>query len=580
MAFNYGLMYQEADNSDKKISVPKPVSQYDVSGTNTGLTIATFIGKTDPFGGALAISRKYKPETKTLKILGASGVTFSEISYKASDGSAKAINGLTETLDTTTYPDRAILKLYNGRGFDVYLRSARLDGTLIYQYSGENGELIHDSLKRDDDIRRNGETVFEIGNEYIIDATQCAKIADYWFKFLGKKKHIYALQIPGMAAWYNVGDWYNLQVGEADTNEYIDAVVECYAVDVERVAGGIGTTTLLLRDVEDSWSKTTLYATRLATGGSPKRRVNRANIVTVASSEYDGTYDWRCDGTADDVQIQAAIDYLSYTFGGGTVQLTNGTYSIDNYISMKNNIKLTGEGPSTILQRQNIDYKYIIYYSGISNVIIENLVLDGHSDTLTYTTDAILLYGPAGSGAADIKVSNVIARNLAVSASVAGLLRAEGIYFARNVIACTASSIECTNTNAAGIASAVGFDGCDQMDGCRALDLTATGNGGTSIASAIGFALCSYSYGALSFTMTASGGATNQGIGYNQCLNITNCGTTNAAANSIGYASCKSVQQCKSTSNASHYGTGATQSYADAGTSNACADTAAGGYNS
>ena len=241
---------------------------------------------------------KLKMPKRTGKILNVTDVTMSEKTFKvAPKGDSPAWNALTRTLfDTTTYPDRAVATLTNNRGFPVFLVSLSLYGKRIMQYSGEAGELIHDSLKRDDDIRRNGEKVFEIGNEFIVDATQCANIADYWYKFLGKKKHMYAVSIPGFAYWYEVGDWYNFQVGEADKNEYIDTTVEVYAVDVEKTAGGIGTTTLLLREVEESWVKSTLYATRLATGGSPKRRVNRSNIVTVASVDYDGTYDYKSDG--------------------------------------------------------------------------------------------------------------------------------------------------------------------------------------------------------------------------------------------------------------------------------------------
>ena len=304
---------------------------------------------------ASGVVRNYKPPAKSVRVLGVSTAIFHEMSEKF-DGTLSGQDLLWKTIDSSTYPDRLVVTMRNDRGFNVYLTSLTIDGFRIMQYSGEAGELIHDSLKRDDDIRRNGETVFEIGNEYIVDATQCAKIADFWYKFLGKKKHMYSLQIPGSAPWYSVGDWYNLQVGGADRNEYIDAVVECYSVDVERANGGIGSTTLLLRDVEDNWSKTTLYATRLATGGSPKRRVNRSNIVTVASSEYDGTYDYKCDGTDDDVQIQAAMDYVSNTFGGGAINLTNGTFNTTSPINIKTNIVMVGSGDNThIITTSNIN---------------------------------------------------------------------------------------------------------------------------------------------------------------------------------------------------------------------------------
>jgi len=440
-----------SDGSPLNISVPGEDKRMPFSGG----TFADYY-----FAGFLRNTKISKPD-KDIKILGISSVTFNEVSYKASDGTLGDVNALTETLDTTTHPDRAILKLYNGRGFNVYLRSATLDGKMIYQYSGEAGELIHDSLKRDDDIRRNGETVFEIGNEYIVDATQCASIADFWYKFLGKKKHLYALPIPGSAPWYNVGDWYNLQVGEADTNEYIDTVVECYAVDVEKSAGGIGSTTLLLRDVEDNWSKTTLYATRLATGGSPKRRVNRSNIVTVASSEYDGAYDYKCDGTDDDVQIQAAIDYVSNTFGNGEILLTNGTFKITSMISVKANITIKGSGSqSTIIERDGDIYGISVLGSAgnlVSSFNVYNIgVIEKTGNTTTkplyrisYAGDFLInncsASGSNGSGfqiaySENSTISTCVATNCANATTLTGL---HGIIVAAstsvNVLDCVAS---------------------------------------------------------------------------------------------------------------------------------------------
>jgi len=53
-------------------------------------------------------------------------------------------------------------------------------------------------------------------------------------------------------------------------------------------------------------------------------------------------------------------------------------------------------------------------------------------------------------------------------------------------------------------------------------------------------------------------------------------GNVAALDDEYGFYYCTSVQQCKSGGDSIPY----SGSYADAGTSNACADTAAGGYNS
>jgi len=589
--------------------------------TEATIDITTALGlNQDEFKEQLA-KGKYKPPPKTAKILAVVDMVFRERSVRATiPVSESAINALTRTLDTTSYPDRAILTLKNERGFDAYLTSATIDGKRIMMYSGENGELIHDQLKRDDDIRRNGEKVFEVGNEFIVDAEQVAKIADYWYKFLGKKKHMYAVQIPGLAYWYEVGDWYTFQAGRADSNEYIDTTVEIYAVDCEKTNGGIGTTSLLLREVEESWAKSTLYATRLASGGSPKRRVNRSNIVTVASVEYDGTYDYKCDGTDDDVQIQAAIDY-SNSLGGGIVQLTAGTYQIDNTITMKSNIVLTGAGASTILKPKDASSVTIIDFSTSTDSAIDSFAINGDGSSITITTGlAKIIDGQTTGKANKIDINNYsfestsgslsffcfyelfstqctasnntvavtgtsailylfyncsnVSSCVSMGNSASGASVLYSYRYCTNIIACTSDGNSTSGTNG----YLYSFGNCINISSCTSINNSTTG----SNASVYSYIFCTNMSSCSSSDNTTSG-ATATINSFDNCTRITVCSTASnvsSATDEYGFYQCKSVQQCKSSGDSIPYGTGATQSYADSGTTNACADTAAGGYNS
>jgi hypothetical protein len=199
----------------------------------------------------LAASRKKIIPKKAIKILGVVSPVFRETSIKY-DGTNAAADALTETIDYTISPDKAQIEITNGRGFDVFLTSATINGKLIYQYSGNGGALVHDSLRRDDDIRRNGEKLFEIGNEFIVTADQCARIADYWYRTLTTKYHIYTLTIPGTCAWYELGAWYDLLIGAAGICEAIDTTVSCLSVMCERSAGIIGTTVIQFEEVLDA----------------------------------------------------------------------------------------------------------------------------------------------------------------------------------------------------------------------------------------------------------------------------------------------------------------------------------------
>jgi parallel beta-helix repeat protein len=302
-------------------------------------------------------------KTSSTKIVGVNDLVFRETSQKY-DGTLSLDDALTETVDFTSEPDRATIRLYNGRGYDVYLTRMLIEGKPITQSKGVNGSLVLDSLKRDDDIRRNGENVKVISNDYIFDATQVQKIADHAYKNCGMKRHLYSLQVHGSALWYEPGDWYTLSLGGAGTNEYIDATVEIVSVSVQRTAGGIGSTSLLVRECMESWSKTTLYTARLVTGASPKRRTDQSNVLRVASSSFYGTYYSRCDGTADDVQIQAAIDYLAAN-GGGTVQLTAGTYTCGDF-ALKPGVTVVGVGNGTIISSTASASDHMIISNGTS----------------------------------------------------------------------------------------------------------------------------------------------------------------------------------------------------------------------
>lgn len=568
---------------------------------------------------------KYQEQKETTKIVGAQNLVFREITIKASDGTTRVQNGLTVVkFDDTSYPDRTTFTLRNDLGYDCLLTMINIDGNLIHQYSGESGELLHDGLRNDDDIRRNGERCLEIGNKYIIDAAQVAKIADYWWKASGKKKHLYSLQIPGTAWWYKVGGWYTFRLGSPGKNEYIDATVECFSVDVERTAGGIGSTSILLREVEENWAKTTLYAARLVSGGSPKRLVNRSNTVTVASSTYDGTYDYRCDGVDDDVQIQAAIDYVYNTYGGGRIQLTDGVYRISNTLRMKTKTRLLGVGTATILMPQSESCKTILDISPEENASIENFVVDGNGTDITFTDPSNMYILIGYQTGMSNHALNIQIKNYNISYTIdtpRNLIFMTGFFYASN---CVVSDNTITSVSGTSVRSITAFGTCRNVDGSTVENnyieggnISFTGfstsdilqgctvrNNTTSAGVSLGITGFTASQGTTSCYFYGNEQNTVSGLysvrGYLLCNNIASCvsrdntsslnyvgydrcariavSTSYSNAGAVtekGFASCNSLQHCYSDDTVPY-----DLSYADSGTSNACADTAAGGYNS
>lgn len=72
-------------------------------------------------------------------------------------------------------------------------------------------------------------------------------------------------------------------------------------------------------------------------------RTCRLVVGTSTAGWTEEQCDYLCDGTADDVEIQAAVDALPE--GGGTVVLLDGTYNLTNYITIsKDYVTVRGDG--------------------------------------------------------------------------------------------------------------------------------------------------------------------------------------------------------------------------------------------
>lgn len=96
----------------------------------------------------------------------------------------------------------------------------------------------------------------------------------------------------------------------------------------------------------------------------------------------DSEAEYYCDGTADDVQIQAALTAVGIT--GGIVYVKEGTYDITAQLLIPSNVWLRGSGWATILRLTNsfAVNTYMITNStavtGNSNIIVSDFQVDGN----------------------------------------------------------------------------------------------------------------------------------------------------------------------------------------------------------
>ena len=113
-------------------------------------------------------------------------------------------------------------------------------------------------------------------------------------------------------------------------------------------------------------------------GGGSGKRVCRFVVGTSTAGWTADDCDYLCDGTADDVEINAAIQALPST--GGEVVILDGTYNITATIAMnKDNVTLSGNGSATVLKRMWSGSGVITVTSDYCTV--QNLQIDGNKSS-------------------------------------------------------------------------------------------------------------------------------------------------------------------------------------------------------
>ena len=290
------------------------------------------------------------------------GIRDPELYHGATDNisTGSRVNLTTAIFDTTSRADSARIWLKNELGYDVYVRGVSIRGKLVYKNSPPKSGIVHDQYKDHDSIRESGERRFTIKNDYVVNWDQARKLADYYWKFFGgddptKAKHIYTLRLHGVYAWFEVGNRYRVTIGGAGQAENIDSHCELQSVSSVINSKGIGRTTLVLRQMELLWTDTSSANLRTFAYGRRAQYSTNNGTVLVAPSTAFVTADYYCDGTADNVQIQLAIDYLSTTFGGGVVNLLSGTYNLTTALTLRSGVVLMGQGKENTKLRLGLD---------------------------------------------------------------------------------------------------------------------------------------------------------------------------------------------------------------------------------
>jgi parallel beta-helix repeat protein len=117
--------------------------------------------------------------------------------------------------------------------------------------------------------------------------------------------------------------------------------------------------------------------------GAPSADTRVATVVVAAyNSLHPEKADYQCDGSHDEVEIQAALDSLPST--GGQVVLLDGTFNVESDIGRNiSNITIRGQGKSTVLTTTSpTDELFFFYFMGapgaeLTGITIADMQIDG-----------------------------------------------------------------------------------------------------------------------------------------------------------------------------------------------------------
>jgi len=344
----------------------------------------------------------------------------------------------------------------------------------------------------------------------------------------------------------------------AGTYSYVATDRRVYAATIVHDTDlGTGWFSTLITAIGTGW------AAALAAGSSA------FNATTASTSLYGINFDYIVDSDAK------FLAWQGMTSGCEKVLIRKGTWTLASggiLLSTTGTKVVVGESGSQLVFSNATSG---LYYSSVPTTLdyyINNVSLSSSGTGASFgfyncnnLTECIAISTGGGSGIGNgfYHCTNLINCNGTGSGS--------GFYDCTNLINCNG-----TGTGAgvgAGSGGGMGFSVCNKLMICNG---TASGSGSGS---GWGFYCCN---DLMNCNGSGTGsGATGAGRGFDSCNSVTACagvGTSAGVGVGYGFLNCKKMQQNKP-NGASKTATYSV-SYADSGTANLCADTAAGGYNS
>jgi parallel beta-helix repeat protein len=198
-----------------------------------------------------------------------------------------------------------------------------------------------------------------------------------------KNLYTYTVRPSDWEANKDVSSWYYLYFTTAG-QFFVDAIAPGYETDYMAY----------YHPAQDSWRNIGKFY--VGSGGNilyVQSKFDKTRpFVLVAPSPFAGEVaDYYCDGSYDEILINAAIKYLNEAFSGGRVELAEGTFVLTtDYITMLDDIDLVGRVARSIVTAP--DANHGIYASAKTNIKIRNLKVTSNAAgnyALIYTLNCV-----------------------------------------------------------------------------------------------------------------------------------------------------------------------------------------------
>lgn len=239
-------------------------------------------------------------------------------------------------------------------------------------------------------------------------------------------------------------------------------------------------------------------------GGGSGKRVCRFVVGTSTAGWTADDCDYLCDGTADDVEINAAIQALPST--GGEIVILDGTYNITAIVVLnKNNVTLSGNGAATVLKRMyadSITTGFVSITANSNGCCIKNLYVDGNkanynsmgahgiSSNANYSIImGNICYNNGGHGIflSNANTNNIITNNICYNNNQTGIALSSGNNHTVTGNSCYNNNVGCSG----GRGSNVITGNCFSNNGYAGIEMSTNINNSTIA----GNTLCNNRYG-------------------------------------------------------------------------------------